>query len=878
MTIRDASRDNGVPDSPFSLRLIVVWIWLICGGIACRDEPQSASRDAEVASDSAAATDASPESELERHDAPEDTISSKRWNTASDAPVAVRVFPEFDFTDQEGNPVDRSEMRGKVWVASLDTTGADRLLDAVKVRLAEFEHQSRGWPDANRLHFVSFMTDSTGDARPHESDGAKPQAVDHRRWRQLRGDAPTLSQICQQGFGTTLADATDFSRITWATWVLVDPVSRIRGTYSGLEEKDLRRLVHDVRALLGETETGLESPVHVGSPFDVFYTPWLDARQATQQEEAERELPMFHGFQFTDRREESGITFVNRGVSDVRKNWMMNHYDHGNGLAAADVDGDGLTDLYFTSQVGGNQLWRNRGQGAFEDITAAAGVALADRVSVTASFADTDNDGDPDLYVTTTRHGNALFVNDGQGHFRDATVEAGLEYRGHSSSAEFFDYDRDGRLDLFLVNVGQFTTEVIGYSGDLTRHEDPYYVGDPNAFAAHLIPERAERKILYHNDGENRFRDVTEEMNLVDSGWSGDATPIDADEDGWIDLYVLNMQGTDELFRNVEGRRFERFSRALFDKIPFGAMGVKSFDYDNDGHLDLYVTNMHADMWRRKPSGVEEKQRPPAHSMPSAFLRNLSPGHLVLGNAFYANAGDGIFHDVAVQINAESYWPWGLSTGDLNADGWQDVFLTASMNLQYRYHPNGVLLNDHGQRFEDAEFVLGVEPRRDGRVATPWFELECSGADAGHPVCQGRTGKVVVWGAIGSRSSVITDLDDDGDLDIVTNDFNSPPMVLLSDLGQRRSDFRFLKIRLRGSKSNRDGLGARVQVTAGGMTQTQIQDGQSGYLSQSIFPLYFGLDTAISIERIDITWPSGNRQILEGPLEPNQELVIAEPG
>ena len=123
------------------------------------------------------------------------------------------------------------------------------------------------------------------------------------------------------------------------------------------------------------------------------------------------------------------------------------------------MDGDGLTDIYFVNQVGGNQLWKNAGGGKFQDITAAAGVAVAGRVSVTASFADIDNDGDADLYVTTVRGGNMLFENDGRGRFRDISAASGLGYVGHSSGAVFFDYDRDGRLDLFLVNVGRYTTE-----------------------------------------------------------------------------------------------------------------------------------------------------------------------------------------------------------------------------------------------------------------------------------------------------------------------------------------------------------------------------------------------------------------------------------
>ena len=255
-------------------------------------------------------------------------------------------------------------------------------------------------------------------------------------------------------------------------------------------------------------------------------------------------VPAFHDFTFTDRLRESGITFRNRSVDDAGRTYKAAHYDHGNGLAVADVDGDGLVDVYFVSQVGGNQLWRNIGGGRFEDITASAGVAVPGRISVTASFADIDNDGDADLYVTTVRGGNVLFENQGNGRFRDISAESGLNYTGHSSGAVFFDYDRDGRLDLLLLNVGKYTTETL--AGDAPYR---YYLAFDDAFHGHLMPERAERSLLFHNEGNNRLTDVTDQMGLTGSFWSGDASVVDVNDDGWPDLYVLNMQGNDQVLR-----------------------------------------------------------------------------------------------------------------------------------------------------------------------------------------------------------------------------------------------------------------------------------------------------------------------------------------
>src|SRR5262249_32874641 len=154
------------------------------------------------------------------------------------------------------------------------------------------------------------------------------------------------------------------------------------------------------------------------------------------------------------------------------------------GLAVADVDGDGLYDVYFVNQVGGNELWKNLGGGRFENITAAAGVGVPGRISVAASFADIDNDGDEDLFVTTVRGGNLLFENDGHGRFRDITKDAGVDLAAHSSGAVFFDYDRDGLVDLLVCNVGRYTTEQKGPDGA--------FVGLADAFLGHLHPDRFE--------------------------------------------------------------------------------------------------------------------------------------------------------------------------------------------------------------------------------------------------------------------------------------------------------------------------------------------------------------------------------------------------
>lgn len=614
----------------------------------------------------------------------------------------------------------------------------------------------------------------------------------------------------------------------------------------------------------GDTTTkGILVPAEIADP------PWLDQRRDSQLA-TKSQFDVFCDFQFTDKRIESGITFVNRSVDDAGKHFKANHYDHGNGVSVADVDGDGLLDIYFSTQLGANELWRNLGQGKFENWTERAGVSMSDRIGVAASFADTDNDGDADLFVSSVRGGNAFFENVGDGRFENISESSGLAHVGHSSGAVFFDFNRDGLLDLFLTNVGVYTTNQQGRGG--------YFIGQTDAFANHLKPQLYEQSILYKNVGNNRFRDVSQELRLVHVGWSGDASPVDLNEDGWTDLYVLSMQGHDEYYENVAGKHFRRRSRELFPATPWGAMGIGVFDFNNDSHMDLFITDMHTDMFDpapfRKYLPDHEKQKLPATLRPPRFL--ATDRNHILGNAFFRNEGNGRFTEISDKVNTENYWPWGVSVGDLNADGYQDLFVTASMNYTFRYAVNSVLLNNRGKRFLDSEFILGVEPRRDRRTAKVWFELDCDGADRDHPLSKGRSGATQVWGAIGSRSSVVFDIDEDGDLDIVTNDFNSEPLILLSNLSDKKA-IRFHKIRLIGTSSNRDALGARVSVTTETRVLTQVNDGKSGYLSQSRVPLYFGLNGSESVVRIDIHWPSGTKQTIEGPMDENTTTEIQEP-
>ena len=251
------------------------------------------------------------------------------------------------------------------------------------------------------------------------------------------------------------------------------------------------------------------------------------------------------------------------------------------------------------------------------------------------------------------------------------------------------------------------------------------------------------------------------------------------------------MQGHDELWRNLGNGKFELTGRRVFPYTPWGAMGVKVLDWNGDGKLDLYVTDMHTDMSGTLEPGTEKKKHDPATMFPFSFLG--TDGHHVLGNALFTNEGGGKFTEQSDLANVENGWPWGPSAADLNADGYPDLFVASGMNYPFRYSGNSVMLNEGGKKFADAEYVLGVEPR--AHLAQPWFQLDCdSPRDSPQDICRGenqpvmigdpdrpksapRHGLVTVWASRASRSAAIFDLDGDGDLDVVTCDYNDFPQV-----------------------------------------------------------------------------------------------------
>jgi tetratricopeptide (TPR) repeat protein len=527
---------------------------------------------------------------------------------------------------------------------------------------------------------------------------------------------------------------------------------------------------------------------------------------------------------FTDVTREAGIDF--RHFFGRRSSQLPE--DMGSGAAWGDYDGDGLPDLYVANLVGPltltleeleasparAALYRNQGDGTFTEVAEPAGVDHRG-MGMAAAWADYDNDGHLDLFVSTYGD-NVLYRNRGDGTFEDVSRAAGIAgHVGFWAGASWADYDRDGFLDLYVAGYVKYSPGAGGPTSLQYDVEVPSSL-NPSSF-------RPERNLLFRNNGDGTFREVAAVAAVEDrQGRSLQAAWTDLDEDGWPDLYVANDVSDNVLFRNRGDGTFLDVSHGALVADYRGAMGLAVGDWDLDGDTDIFVTHWIAQE-NALYSSMRMRQAHPDGSM--AAERPVSDHLQFMDEADRRGLG---------QI-ALDYIGFGTSFLDYDNDGRLDLFIA------------------NGSTFQRSDAPELLVPMLDQLM---WNR----GATDGFFDVSAVSGEYFGRELVG-RGIAFADYDADGDLDVFVANNGGPGVLLRNDGG---SDKHWLKIRLQGTRSNRSGIGARLRLVAGEITQTREVGAQGSYLSQHTLEQHFGLGPAVRIDTLEVVWPSGERQVVTG--------------
>lgn len=524
------------------------------------------------------------------------------------------------------------------------------------------------------------------------------------------------------------------------------------------------------------------------------------------------------GIQFVDVTQEAGIRWKHTDGRSGEKYFMETL---GSGAAFFDYDADGDPDLYFVNgaplpgyiaqEVPTNCLYRNNGDGTFTDVTEKSGVGDTG-YGHGCAVGDYNNDGQLDLYVTNYGT-NRLYRNNGDGTFTDVAEIAGVTEPRWSSSCAFADYDRDGNLDLYVVNYIVFDID-----------ENPWCGLKEKGIRAYCEPDNfpAQSDTLFRNNGDGTFTDVTKSAGIYNTTGKGLGVVWgDYNNDGVPDIYVANDSTENFFYHNNGDGTFEEVGFMIGvalseDGAAENGMGTAFGDWNNDGWLDLTVTN-----------------------------------YAQQTNTLYHNDADGFFTDAtATTKTAQLTYPylgWATAFIDYDNDGYQDLFVAnghlhenlAELGQQGTYGQRNLLFrNNHSGTFTEVSETLG-----------PGMKLE----DV-------------------SRGATFADYDSDGDIDIVVTNSNTAPRLLRNDGGNQKN---YLQIRLIATQGTTDAIGARVKITTGDLTQTREVRSGDGYLSQRDLTLHFGVADYVQIDRVEIQWQSGAKQLIKS-VPANQVLSLKE--
>ncbi|MGV3723937.1 MAG: CRTAC1 family protein [Actinomycetota bacterium] len=550
-----------------------------------------------------------------------------------------------------------------------------------------------------------------------------------------------------------------------------------------------------------------------------------------------------HGFALTEVSKAMGVDFVHQApkLHPSLDHIMPQVASMGAGVSIVDYDRDGWNDLYVTNSGEGskNRLYRNQEGAGFKDVAEQAGVADLNQrgtgVSMGAIWGDYDNDGFEDLFVYKWGRPE-LFHNEGGKSFTRVTEAAGLPAWANANSAVWFDYDRDGRLDLFLGGY---------YRSDLDLW---------NLTSTRIMPESFEyaknggRKYLFRNLGEGKFSDVTAATGLESSRWALAAAAADLRGTGYPDLVIANDYAVSEFFANEGGKRFREIGKQVgIGERPKSGMNVAFGDIRNDGRFAMYITN------------ISEE------------------GVLVQGNNLWlpepGTSGAGLKYvnmaeDMDVSLGG---WSFGAQFGDLNNDGYSDLFLT-----------NGYVSENDKSYWYDFSKIAGGNTAIIGDAAN-WPPMEgrsLSGHQRKRVWLNDGAGKftdvasqVGVNETFDGRAVALADFSNTGVLDVVVAHQKAPLLVYKNSVSP---DHDWIELELEGTQSNRSAIGAEVRVFWGGQQQLQQVSGASGFCAQNQRRLHFGLGQGAQIEKVQIRWPSGKEQTLTN-LEARKLHRLKEP-
>jgi hypothetical protein len=517
------------------------------------------------------------------------------------------------------------------------------------------------------------------------------------------------------------------------------------------------------------------------------------------------------GIKLVDVAAQAGVTLLNV-TGGASKDYIVDV--NGNGAAWFDYNNDGNLDLLIVNgstreqiKRGGDPmvaLYQNDGKGHFKDVTAASGL-MHRGWGMGVCVADYDNDGFPDVYITAFG-ANVLFHNNGNGTFTDVTGRAGVGDTHWSTGCAFGDYDRDGYVDLYVANYLTFDESKIAKRGETPNCR---FMTVDVMCGPRRLP--GEPDVLYHNNGDGTFTDVTQSAGIKDPGYYGFGVLFsDLDNDGWPDIFVANDSTPNLLFHNNGNGTFSE--KGLVAGVALSGdgreqagMGVDAGDYAGDGHLGLVVTHFSHDY-----------------------------------TTLYENGSSGFFTDVSYAAGlagkAGQYLGWGVGFVDLDNDGWLDLFI-ANGHVYPEVDQHGL-----GTRYlQRKQLFLNLGARRFRDITD----------EVG--------GGLLIEKS--SRGAAFGDFDNDGDIDAVVINLNDRPTLLRNDTVNGNH---WVTIRLVGTRSNRDAIGARIQIDSGGRTQTtEVRSGGS-YLSHNDLRAHFGLGATARVERLQIRWPSGLVETVNG--------------